>query len=395
MKQLLSKRVQRIKPSPTIVISSKAAAMKQAGRDVISLGLGEPDFDTPEPIKQACVQALKDNHTHYPAVDGIAPLKEAIIRKFKQDNALEYDRQQILVSTGAKQSLYNITQAILNQGDEVIIPAPSWVSYPAMVELADATPVWVNTSAENSYKLTPDALENTITDHTKLLMFNSPSNPSGMIYKAAELRALADVLVKHPNILIISDDIYEKIIWDGNTFCHLLEVAPELYERTIIVNGVSKAYAMTGWRIGYAAGNTDIIAAAKKIQSQSTSGANAMAQYAAVEALTGDQSCVEDMRKEFQQRYEYFIAAINTINGFTCVAPQGAFYLFPDITGAMAIKGCATDIDFADALLENAEVAVVPGSAFGTENHVRLSFATDLDSLKQAIARIKRFMSED
>jgi aspartate aminotransferase len=393
MKQLLSQRVNRIKPSPTIVVSAKARAMQQEGRPVIALGLGEPDFPTPDAIKQACVQALDDNQTHYPALDGIAPLKDAIINKLKNDNDLSYENNQILVSTGAKQSLYNITQAVLNDGDEVIIPAPYWVSYPDMAKLADATPVFIQSSTESNYKITADGLANAITDKTKLFIFNSPSNPTGMLYQPDELRAIADVLVKHPNILIISDDIYEKIIWSEHTFTHLLSVAPELHDRTVIINGVSKAYAMTGWRIGYAAGHADIIAAAKKVQSQSTSGANSLAQHAAVEAISGDQACVEDMRKAFEQRYQYFFEAISQIPGFHCAASHGAFYLFPDIREAMAMKGFDTDIDFADALLSEAEVATVPGTAFGLPNHLRLSFAIDLDSLKEASDRIIKFMS--
>ncbi len=393
MNKHLSDRVSRIKASPTIVISGKAREMKQQGRAVIDLGIGEPDFSTPDHIKDACKISLDNNETHYPAVDGIASLKQAIINKLNNDNQLSYTASQLLVSTGAKQSLYNICQACLNRGDEVIIPAPYWVSYPAMVELADATPVIINTSPESHYKITAEHLSQAITAQTKLFVFNSPSNPTGMLYTAQELESIAEVLANHPEIIVVSDDIYEKIIWSEQTFTHLLNVAPDLYERTIIVSGGSKAYAMTGWRIGYAAGPNEIINAMKKIQSQSTSGANSLAQHAAAEALSGDQTSVKDMAKTFEQRYHYFFDALNTLPGFQCLPTQGAFYLFPNIEQAMAAKGYSTDIDFAEALLTEAEIATVPGSAFGSPGHLRLSFAVDKAILEQAIDRLNKFLS--
>lgn len=392
MNSPLSDRVQRIKPSPTIAVSAKARQLKLEGRPVVDLGIGEPDFDTPEPIKQACIDALAKNLTHYPAVDGTAELKQAIMQKLANENQLSVQADQLLVSTGAKQSLYNACQALLSAGDECIIPAPYWVSYPAMVELADAKPVLIRTNAESQYKLTADQLDAAMTPSTKLIIFNSPSNPTGMIYREDELIAIADVLRQHPQIIIISDDIYEKIIWQGEKVPHILQVAPDLANRTLIINGVSKAYAMTGWRIGYAAGPAEIIAGMKKVQSQSTSGANALAQYAAAVAISGDQSCVETMRAAFEERYHTFFNALNGIEGFKCLPTQGAFYLFPNIEQAIQLKGLASDIEFADALLTQAEVATVAGSAFGSPGHLRLSFAADLATLEQAIERISQFM---
>ena len=392
MTNRLSDRINALKPSPTIAVSTKARALKNAGKDVVDFGIGEPDFDTPASIKAACIKALDDNQTHYPPVDGVAPLKTAIINKLQSENALSYEANQIIVSTGAKQSLYNLCQALLGPGDEVIIPAPYWVSYPSMVALAEATPVIINTRPDNLFKLNPAELETAITPNTKMLMLNSPSNPTGVLYQEADLLALAEVLRAHPDIIIVSDDIYEKILWEGETFFSLLNVAPDLYDRTVIVNGVSKAYAMTGWRIGYLAGPADIVAGTKKIQSQMTSGANSLAQFAAAEAISGDQKDVEAMRTAFEARYHYLFDRINAIPGFECIPTQGAFYLFPNITEAMAIKGVDSDIAFAERLLDEALIATVPGSAFGVPNHLRLSFAVDMHSLEDAIARFESFM---
>lgn len=390
----ISNRIQQLQPSATIEVSQLAAQLRQEGHEVINLSIGEPDFDTPENIKRACTNALSDNHTHYPPVEGVLPLRDAVAQSLTQTTGLDYSSSQVLVSTGAKQSLYNLCQSLLNPGDEVIIPAPYWVSYPAMVQLADAKAVIAQAHVETGFKLTAATLKSKITPKTKLFFFNSPSNPTGMVYTQAEIKALTDVLLEHPEIVVITDDIYDKIVWDGIEVPHLLNVEPKLYDRTVIVNGVSKAYAMTGWRIGFAAGPDSIIKACKKIQGQMTSGANSLAQYASIEAIVGDQSAVEDMRRAFQERYHMFQKGIDAIDGFQCIATQGAFYLFPNITDAIAKKGLDNDIAFAKALLESKHVATVPGTAFGSPNHLRMSYATDLVSLKTAIQRLHDFMNE-
>lgn len=385
----LSERVKRIKPSPTLAVSAKASALKAQGRNVIDLGVGEPDFDTPEPIKQAAIEAIRAGMTKYTPVDGIVALKQAVIHKFRRDNGLEYQLDQILVSCGGKQSFYNLAQAILDEGDEVIIPAPYWVSYPDMVLLAGATPVFIQASQAQNFKITPQQLEAAISPKTKLFVLNSPSNPTGKLYTRQELLALAKVLRAHPQVVIASDDMYEHILWGGERFCNLLNVCPELYERTLVLNGVSKAYAMTGWRIGYAAGPKEVIAAMKNIQSQSTSNPTSISQAAAVAALEGDQSCIQPMVQAFKQRHDFMVEALNRISGIACLPADGAFYLFPKVTGLIERLGLKDDLELAEYLLERAELALVPGSAFGAPGHLRFSIATSLDNLKEAVARLQ------
>lgn len=389
----LSQRVQKVKPSPTLAVFAKAAELRRAGKDIISLGVGEPDFDTPDHIKQAAIVALQNGATKYTPVDGIPELKQAICDKLKRDNALQYESGQVLVSCGAKHTLYNIMQAVLDPGDEVIIPAPYWVSYPDMVLLADAKPVIVTADIENKLKITADELAAAITDNTKMIILNSPSNPTGIAYTASELQALADVVKQHPNILVVSDDIYEPMYWNAEPFSNILMCAPDLYERTIVVNGVSKSYAMTGWRIGYAAGPANIIDAMKKIQSQSTSCPAAVSQAAAVAALNGDQHCVIEMRDAFKVRHDKVVAVLNDMAGVRCVPADGTFYCFPSIEQAIAkLDGINNDIEFAKQLLEKTGVALVPGSAFGKPGYFRLSFATDMSELEDALNRIGNFL---
>jgi aspartate aminotransferase len=385
----LSERVKRIKPSPTLAVSAKASALKAQGRNVIDLGVGEPDFDTPDHIKQAGIEAIRAGMTKYTPVDGIAALKQAIVAKFRRDNGLEYRPDQILVSCGGKQSFYNLAQALLNPGDEVIIPAPYWVSYPDMVLLADATPVFIAADQAQDFKITPAQLQAAITPKTRLFVLNSPSNPTGKVYTLQELKALAEVLLSHPQVLIASDDMYEHILWEGK-FANLLNACPELYERTVVLNGVSKAYAMTGWRIGYAAGPKELIAAMKNIQSQSTSNPASISQAAAVAALEGDQSCIRPMVQAFKERHDFMVQALNEICGIECLPADGAFYLFPKVTGLIDQLKLKDDLELAEFLLERAEIAVVPGSAFGMPGHLRLSIATSLANLKEAIARLQR-----
>jgi len=385
----LAARVGRIKASPTLAVTAKAAELRRAGRDIIGLGAGEPDFDTPDHIKQAAIDAIRSGFTKYTAVDGIVELREALSDKFRRDNDIDYPADQILVSTGGKQSLFNVFEAILNPGDEVIVPAPYWVSYPDMVLLCDGEPVIISAGADQGFKLRPDQLRRVINDKTRAFVLNSPSNPTGAAYTRDELRALADVLLDHPRVVIITDDMYEHIYWGEEPFCSLLTVAPELYERTITVNGVSKAYSMTGWRIGYAGGPKPIITAMKKIQSQSTSNTCSIAQKAALAAISGDQHCVTEMCAAFRQRHDYLVAALNRLPGVHCLPGAGTFYAFPDVSEAIAaLDGISGDIQFSEMLLEKAEVAVVPGSAFGAPGHVRLSFACGLDTLERAVQRI-------
>ncbi len=392
MSQGLSRRVQAVKPSPTLVITAKAAELRRQGRNIISLGAGEPDFDTPEHIKAAGIRAIEEGKTRYTPVDGIPELKAAIIRKFQRDNQLDYAPDNILVSSGGKQSLYNLFQAVLNPGDEVIIPAPYWVSYPDMVRLAEAEPVIIHAGIKQAFKVTAGQIESAITERTRMVILNSPANPTGAVYTRRELAAIAEVLMRHPDVLIATDDMYEHIILGDTPFTNILNVVPELKERTIVFNGVSKAYAMTGWRIGYAAGPTDIIAAMRKVQSQSTSNPCSISQYAAAAALDGPQDCIDVMVAAFKARNEYITDAINQLAGMKTLAAKGAFYSFIDITEAMADKGFETDTDFVAALLEKAEVAAVPGTAFGAPGHMRISFATSLDDLREAVRRIERFL---
>ena len=385
----LSDRVQRVKPSPTLAMSALAQKMKAEGRDVINLGVGEPDFGTPDHIKAAGIAAINENKTGYTAVDGIPELKSAIINKFKRDNALDYEADQILVSCGGKQSFYNLCQAMINTGDEVIIPAPYWVSYPDMVLLAGGKPVIVNAGQDQNFKLTAADLENAITDKTRLFVINSPSNPTGVSYTMDELKALGDVLSKYPNIVVATDDMYEHILFEGRKFENILNASPELYDRCVVLNGVSKAYAMTGWRIGYAAGPADLIKGMKKIQSQSTSNPTSISQHAAVAALNDSQECIQPMLKAFKERHDFVVKALNAIDGVECLPSDGTFYSFPNIDGLIArVDGVSNDAELSEKLLSEKEVAMVPGSAFGAPGHIRLSYATSMENLEKAIERI-------
>lgn len=385
-----SHRVQKVKASPTLVVAEKAAQLRAAGKNIINLGVGEPDFDTPDHIKEAAIAALRGGFTKYTAVDGTPELKAAIQGKFKRDNQLEYSPAQILVSVGGKQSCYNLCQALLNAGDEVLIPAPYWVSYPDMVLLAEGTPVFIPSSPATHYKITPEALAQSITPKTKLLFINSPSNPSGVAYTLEELQALGKVLLQHPQILIATDDMYEHILWN-KPFVNILNACPELYERTIVLNGVSKAYAMTGFRIGYAAGPTALIKAMKTIQSQSTSNPCSIAQKAAVCALTSSHDSVDLMVKAFHERHAYVYNRLKTIPGVEVIPADGTFYIFPSIQAIIKRRGFANDLEFSEQLLMDEGLAVVPGSAFGTEGCIRLSFAVSMETLKDALDRLERF----
>lgn len=389
----LSDRVNNIKPSPTLAVTNRAAELRAAGKDIIGLGAGEPDFDTPKHIKDAAIDALNKGLTKYTAVDGTPSLKKAIIDKFQRDNGLSYEANQILVSCGGKQSFFNLALALLNPGDEVVIPAPYWVSYPDMVRIAEGEPVIVETEQSNRFKMTAAQLEAAITDKTRLVVINSPSNPSGVAYTEAELKELAEVLKKFPNVLIATDDMYEHILWAKGGFHNIVTVCPELYDRTIVMNGVSKAYSMTGWRIGYVGGPVKLVAAMKKIQSQSTSNPTSIAQYGAEAALNGDQSCVQDMLRAFKERHDYVVTALNELPGVECIESDGTFYAFPSFKAAMEKAGIATDVEFAEKLLNDAEVALVPGSAFGTPGHMRLSFATSMENLENAIARLAKALA--
>ncbi|MEA3410269.1 MAG: pyridoxal phosphate-dependent aminotransferase [Pseudomonadota bacterium] len=385
----LSTRVQRVKPSPTLAVTALANQLKAEGRDVIGLGAGEPDFDTPDHIKAAAIEAIRAGMTKYTAVDGTPALKQAIARKFSRDNGLDYAPNEILVSCGGKQSFYNLCQALLDPGDEVVIPAPYWVSYPDMVLLADGTPVIVSAGQDQGFKLAPEQLRASITGATRLFVINSPSNPTGVAYTAAELRALGEVLLEFPDVLVATDDMYEHIVFPGNEFANILNACPELHERTIVLNGVSKAYSMTGWRIGYAGGPAPLIAAMKKVQSQSTSNPASISQAAAVAALEGDQGCVADMLAAFESRHAYVLESLNAIPGISCLPSDGTFYSFPNVQAAIdAMDGITDDVGFSEALLDKAGVALVPGSAFGAPGHVRISFATSMENLREAISRI-------
>lgn len=386
----LAKRVQKVKPSPTLAVAAKATQMRAQGHDVINLGTGEPDFDTPNYIKEAAIAAINKGYTKYTAVDGIPELKEAVKNKFKKDNGLDYQTNQILVSVGGKQSCYNLCQALLNPGDEVIIPAPYWVSYPDMVLLAEATPVFIATTPAQRYKINAEQLEKAITPKTRLIFLNSPSNPSGVAYTLDELKALAEVLKKHPRIIIATDDMYEHILW-SQPFANILNACPELYDRTIVLNGVSKAYAMTGWRIGYAAGPASLINAMKTIQSQSTSNPCSIAQRAAVAALTGSNESVEEMVKAFRKRHDFVASRLQEIPGIEVIPADGTFYIFPSVQAIIEKHGYVNDLEFSEKLLTNVGVALVPGSAFGNEGCIRLSFATSMETLKDALDRLERF----
>ena len=389
----VSRRVQRVKPSPTLAVTARAARLKAEGKDVIGLGAGEPDFDTPAHVAQAGVDAIRTGFTRYTSVDGVNELKDAIIAKFDKDNGIKYERPQILVSSGAKQTIYNLCMAVLDPGDEAIIPAPYWVSYPDMVLLADGLPVMPFAGASQGYKITPRQLAASITPKTRLVLLNSPCNPTGAAYTRAELRALADVLVEHPRIIIGTDDMYEKIYWGSEPFCSLLTVAPELYNRTVTINGVSKAYAMTGWRIGYCGGPKEIITAMGTIQGQSTSNASSISQKAAIVALAGDQECVAKMNEAFKQRHDFIVAGLNSLPGVSCLPGAGTFYAFADITKAIAAMGCRDDGEFAELLLNEGGVAVVPGGGFGAPGHMRLSFACSMQTLEKALERMRKVLT--
>ena len=393
---LLSDRIARIKPSPTLAINAKAQELRRQGVDVISFGVGEPDFDTPNHIKEAAIQAMNEGFTRYTAVGGIDELKDAIIQKFRDDNNLDYDRSEVMVSCGGKHVLYNLAQALLNPGDEVIIPAPYWVSYPPIAILAGATPVIVPTEEGDTFKLTPSALERAITSRTKLLILNSPSNPTGSVYTLEELEGLAEVILRH-NFYVVSDDIYEKLLFDGLKFVNIAQVAG-MKDRTFVANGVSKSYAMTGWRIGYVAGPREVVAGMTKIQSQSTSNPNSIAQKAALAAIHGPQDIIKMMVGAFDKRRKYLVERLNRIKHVSCSTPQGAFYTFPNVS--YYFKGRAGDREISDSaglaeyLLTAAKVALVPGIAFGADNFIRFSYATSLEIIKEGLDRIEDALSK-
>ncbi len=386
--------VDQIRPSATITVSAQAMKLKAEGRDIVSLSAGEPDFDTPEHVREAAIAAIHAGKTRYTQVDGTPELKAAIARKFRLQNELEFETDQIIVSNGAKQSLYNLMVAVLNRDDEVVVPAPYWVSYPDMVKLTGARPVILSATHENHYKITPRELRNTLNEDTRMVILNSPSNPTGKVYTDDEYRELGDVLLEHPKVFIACDDIYEHIYWGKGPFRTFLNACPELAERTFVINGVSKGYAMTGWRIGYLAGPTDLVTAMRKVQGQSTSCASSISQAAAVAALTGPQDCIEEMRLAFEERYRYIRDALNDIEGVECPECDGAFYAFPSFQAVIdRMDSIRDDVELATWLLDEAGVATVPGSAFGAPGHLRLSFASSMDELKDAIGRIRNALS--
>lgn len=395
----LSQRVQAIKPSPTLAVTAKAAKLKAEGKNIIGLGAGEPDFDTPLHIKDAAITAIRNGFTKYTAVGGTASLKQAIISKFKRENSLDFTTKEILVSSGGKQSFFNLILATIDPGDEVIIPAPYWVSYPDIVLIAQGKPVFINTGIEDKFKISAAQLEKAITPRTRMFVLNSPSNPSGSVYSLEELQALGEVLRKYPEIMIATDDMYEHILLSEGRFVNILNACPDLKARTVVLNGVSKAYAMTGWRIGYCGGPAAIITAMENIQSQSTSNPNSIAQVAAETALNGDQACIIPMVEAFKERNHFLTGALNSITGVRCLLSDGAFYAFADVRQAISrlhsqqILQEGNDVEFCGYLLERAEVAVVPGSAFGCEGYMRLSFATSMENLREAINRIASLLS--
>ena len=390
----LADRVRSLKPSATLAVSARSAELKAQGRDIIALGAGEPDFDTPEHIKEAARAAIDAGDTKYTLSDGTPALREAICRKLARQNGLDYEPSQVVVSNGAKHSLINVLLALVGPGDEVIVPAPYWVSYPDMVKLAQGVPVIIRAGIETGFKVTPEQLEAAITPQTRLLMLNSPSNPTGVCYSRADWERLGEVLRRHPRVAIASDDIYELIYWDEEPFSNIVMACPDLYERTVIVNGVSKGYAMTGWRIGYTAASPEITGAMKKIQGQMTSNASSISQAAAVAALDGDHGCVRDMVEVFRQRHDFVVERLNRGNGVRCLEAQGAFYAFPDVRGAIeALDGIDNDIELATHLIEGCGVALVPGTAFGSPGYLRLSYATAMEELEQAMDRLDQALS--
>ncbi|MEH7345282.1 pyridoxal phosphate-dependent aminotransferase [Bacillus sp. JJ1532] len=389
----LAQRVKALTPSTTLAITAKAKELKEQGYDVIGLGAGEPDFNTPQHIIDAAVKSMNEGHTKYTPSAGLPALKKEIVNKFKADQGIEYEASQIIVGSGAKHVLYTLFQAILDEGDEVIIPTPYWVSYPEQVKLADGVPVYVEGKEENEYKITPDQLAEALTDKTKAVIINSPSNPTGMLYTEEELKALGEVCLKH-NILIVSDEIYEKLVYGNNRHVSIAQLSPELKEQTILVNGVSKSHSMTGWRIGYAAGNKELIKAMTNLASHSTSNPTTTAQYGAIAAYAGSQEMLSEMQKAFEQRLNIIYDKLVAIPGFTCIKPQGAFYLFPNVKEAAELTGFVNVDEFSQALLEEAMVAVIPGSGFGAPNNIRLSYATSLDLLEKAVERIHQFVEK-
>ncbi len=387
----LAQRVQRIKPSATLAVSNRAQEMQDAGQDIISLSIGEPDFDTPNHIKEAAIQAIRDGHTKYTAIDGIKPLKLAIIEKFKNENNLHYGLDQILVSSGAKHSIFNALSAIINPGDEVIILAPYWVSYPDMVKLCDGTPVIVKADIEHDFKVSAAQLKAAITSKTRAIIINSPSNPSGISYDESELRALGEVILESPGIIVISDDIYEHHLWRNRPYKNIVNACPDLYDYTIVTNSVSKTYAMTGWRIGYVGGPAKIVGAMKKAQSQNTSSPCSISQYAALAAITGDQACVGEMTKAYKERHDFIFAELQTMPGIKCLPSDGTFYTFVSIEGLLNINPAITnDIEFAEYLLNEAGLAVIPGSAFGAAGYIRICYTTSMEQLVEAVRRLRK-----
>lgn len=387
----LASRVSALTPSSTLAITAKAKAMKAQGIDVIGLGAGEPDFNTPREIIEAAYQSMLDGQTKYTPAGGMASLKEAVIEKFQKDQGLGFKANEIIITNGAKHALYTLFQVLLDQGDEVIIPSPYWVSYPEQVKLAEGVPVFVEGKEENQYKITPEQLEKAVSPRTKAFVLNSPGNPTGMMYTREELEKLGEVCLKH-DILIVSDEIYEKLVYGGSRHVSIATISPELKAQTVIINGVSKSHSMTGWRIGYAAGNGEIIKAMTNLASHSTSNPATPSQFAALAAYSGDQRAVEEMRQAFEARLNAIFNRLVEIDGITCIKPQGAFYLFPNVKKAAKLTGFQSVDAFAEALLEEARVAVVPGSGFGAENNIRLSYATSLENLEEALKRIKQFV---
>jgi aspartate aminotransferase len=390
---LVSGRLSRVKPSATLAVTARAAALARDGRDILSLGAGEPDFDTPRHIAEAGIEAIRRGLTRYTNVDGTPDLKEAIIAKFRRENGLFFEPSQVIASSGAKQSLYNLCMAVLGPGDEAVIPAPYWVSYPDMVRLADGVPVVVPTDAAANFRITPEQLRAALTPRSRLLLLNSPCNPTGAAYSRAELAALGEVLARFPDVVVATDEIYEHIWWGPEPFCSFASACPELRDRTVIINGVSKAYAMTGWRIGYCAAPAQLAKAMATIQGQSTSNPCSISQYAATVALNGDQSCITEMTREYRARHDYLVAALDSLPGIRCRPGWGTFYAFADIQGAMDSMGIGDDLQFADRLLDEAGLAVVPGSGFGAPGYLRLSFACSMETLHAAHQRLGRFLA--